>query len=157
MVEMLITAFIMAVGILGLTMLQVMSMKASRGSRSLTTAVLVGEHLMDRVEMEGRLSWLNISNTDSKTASNADLPSLTYVTLADGTSLNNYFDLNGDAVAATDAAKFYTVTTTRTALAPAAFGSLSDFTVEVNFTDQVDKSGTKINRKVSLARRVVHG
>ena len=47
MIEMLMTAFILAVGILGLTMLLVMSLKGSRGGRSLTTAVLVGDNVME--------------------------------------------------------------------------------------------------------------
>ena len=41
MIEMLMTAFVLAIGLLGLCMLQAMSLRASRGSRSLETAVQV--------------------------------------------------------------------------------------------------------------------
>ena len=58
MVEMLMTAFVMAIGILGLAMLQAMSLKASRGTRSMTTAIQVGEGVMDRIEQE--LSLIHI-------------------------------------------------------------------------------------------------
>lgn len=70
LVEMLLTAFILAVGIMGLTLLQVMAMKGARGGSSLSTAIQVGEDVLDRIELEGRLSWLNISGTQLTTPGN---------------------------------------------------------------------------------------
>jgi len=42
MVEMLMAAFILAVGILGLTILQTMAIRSNTGSGAMTTAVKVG-------------------------------------------------------------------------------------------------------------------
>ena len=157
MIEMLMTAFIMAIGILGLSMLQVMSLKASRGGRSLSTAVLVGEHVMDRVEMEGRLSWLNVSSSQAGAPSNADLPNMKYVTIADGGTLTDTFNSYGEAVPAADPTAFYTVATTRNAFAPAATGVLSDVRVQVTFSDQVNQANAPIVRTITLTRRIIHG
>lgn len=162
MVEMLMTAFIMAIGILGLTALQVMSLKASRGSRSLTTAVLVGEDVMDRAEMEGRLSWLNITDTNRAAPTLADIPTLKYVTIAAGTPLVETFNSNGGIPnpASTDPAEqvpFFTVTTSRQPFVAAATGRVSDITVQVQFSDAVDQANTPLVRTITLTRRIAHG
>lgn len=155
MVEMLMTAFILAIGILGLSMLQAMSMKATRGSRSLSTAVVVGEHLMDRVEMQGRLSWLNLTDSTKAAPSlgNFNPGDLKYIALKG--PFSDYFDINGNSVAGP--AAFFTVTTTRTDSALAATGAISDYTVQVQFQDQVDRAKAPIVRTVTLTRRVLHG
>jgi len=163
MIEMLMTAFILAVGILGLTMLQTMSLKASRGSRSLTSAILVAEQVMDQAEMEGRLSWLNITDTNSAAPSLADMPNLKYIVIPAAGSLVETFNTKGGPVnsASPDPAvstPFFTVTTTRVPAAAAAVtGRLSDVSVQVQFVDNVDRTNTPIQRTVSLTRRIVHG
>ncbi len=164
MIEMLMTAFILAIGILGLSMLQVMSLKASRGGRSLSTAVLVSEHVMDQVEMEARLSWLNATSKYNNT-SLADLPNLRYVTLADGGTRVETFNSKGGppTPASPDPAEqtvFYTATTTRAASVVNSAntnGALSDVTVQVQFTDQLDQASLPILRTVTLTRRFLHG
>jgi Tfp pilus assembly protein PilV len=62
MVEMLMAAFILAVGILGLTMLQSLSIKSATGSRGLSSAVLLAERVMDQLEANGRNSRLYAQN-----------------------------------------------------------------------------------------------
>jgi prepilin-type N-terminal cleavage/methylation domain-containing protein len=162
MIEMLMTAFILAVGILGLSMLQLMSIKASRGGRSLSTAVLVGEHVMEQVEMEGRLSYLNVSQGNGAVVSLADMATLRYVNLGDGGQLVEFFNSKGGppTPASPDPAEqttFYTVTTQRNAFITAASGTLSDVRVQVVFTDQLDQNATPIQRQVTLTRRIIHG
>lgn len=158
LVEMLMTAFILAVGILGLTMLQVMSMKASRGGRSLTTAVLVGEQLMDRVEMQGRLSYLNRTDTTVKNRSNADFTPANLKYIAQAGPFSDYFDVNGTSVATkTDPNKFYEVTTTRADAAVSVDSVISDYTIQIQFWDQVDQANAPIPRTVTLTRRIIHG
>lgn len=164
MIEMLMTAFILAIGILGLSMLQVMSLRASRGSRSLTTAVQVGEKVMDQVEMEGRLSWLNI--TDSQFTAPIAVPTQ-YVTLAPSAppagGLKQFFSINGDTTpTAADPNTYYTVTTYRLLANPPVgggiTGDMNDFVVQVIFADIVDlNSNAKILRTVTLTRRILHG
>lgn len=164
MIEMLMTAFIMAIGILGLSMLQVMSLKASRGGRSLSTAVLVGEHVMDQVEMEARLSWLNATSKYNVTSNPVDLPNLRYVSLADGGSRVETFNSKGGPPLGNpdpaDNTTYFTVTTTRADFVASAAntnGALSNVTVQVQFTDQLDQASAPILRTVTLNRRIVHG
>ncbi len=169
MIEMLMTAFILAIGILGLSMLQIMSLKASRGSRSLTTAVQVGEGVMDQIEMEGRLSWLNSTDTQLKQASITPIAVLQYVNHA--LPVTNYFDINGVATAsAADPKTFYTVVTdypgtpataNHIAVPPPADSGpmmMDDYSVTVNFADAVDPATqVPIPRTVNITRRILHG
>lgn len=162
LIEMLMTAFLMGVGILGLSMLQLMSLKSSRGGRSLSMAVLVSEHVMEQVEMEARLSYLNLTNKEGVDPSLADLPALRYVSLGDGSSLTESFNSKGDPPAPgssdpLEQTPYYTVTTTRNAFVTAASGSLSDVAVVVTFTDQLDHASLPIIRTVALTRRINHG
>jgi prepilin-type N-terminal cleavage/methylation domain-containing protein len=162
MVEMLMAAFILAIGILGLSMLQVMSMRASRGSRSLTTAVQVAELMLDQVESEGRLSWLNVIDTEQSVPT--PLPALQYVNQA-GPVIRT-FTIKGRIPDASstdpaDVMPFFTATLTRSA-APVATGatqSVHDFSVNVSFADTVEagSSATIVQRNVVLRRRIVHG
>jgi len=162
LVEMLMTAFILAIGVMGLTLLQVMSLKGARGGKSLATAIQVGEAVMDRIEMEGRLSWLNITDGEYKIA--AALPNLAFV---DKTVLATplTFNLKGQVpiTASADPAEstpFYSVAMRRvpvSALA-AGTGSISDFTVTVTFADVINPTtNTPVTRTVTLTRRVLHG
>lgn len=165
MIEMLMTAFVLAVGILGLTLLQAMSLKASRGSRSMATAVLVADQVMDQVEMEGRLSWLNLTDPQTATPSLADLKdaNLKYIVLPSGpTPLEEKFNSLGGAVDtnATDpvvSTPFYTVKTNRVTASAVQLGTLSDFTVQVQFADQTSATNAPITRTVTICRRVLHG
>lgn len=163
MIEMLMTAFILAVGILGLTMLQTMSLKASRGSQSLTTAVLVAEQVLNQADLEGRLSWLNLTNSNQAAPTLADLPNLRYLTIPGGGELVETFNVKGGAVVAGSpdpavSTPFYTVTTTRLPSAAAmATGGISDVNVQVQFADGVDSNNAPILRMVSLTRRIWHG
>ena len=159
MIEMLMTAFILAIGILGLSMLQVMSLKASRGSRSLTTAVQVGEMVMDRIEMEGRLSWLNV--TDSAYTVPTALTTLQYVNQA--APVVNTFNIKGQVPQPSspdpaDQNPYFTVTTTRINPVVVTTGQLHDFVVTVDFVDIVDaNTSAAIHRTFTLTRRVLHG
>jgi prepilin-type N-terminal cleavage/methylation domain-containing protein len=160
MVEMLMTAFILAVGIMGLTMLQVMALKGARGGRSLGTAVQVGEMVMDQIEMEGRLSWLNLTATPlGAPTALATLQYINKLPLATAPT----FTIKGEVPVAgapdpTDATPFYTVAIAQTDLAAAGVGTISDFTVNVAFSDQVNPAtGLAIPRTVTITRRILHG
>lgn len=162
MVEMLMTAFVLSVGLLGLTVLQVMSMKSSRGSQSLNTAIQVAEQTMDQAELEGRLSWLNITDTNNATPSLADLPNIKYVNIAVAGSLVETYNVKGGVTNLTspdpiEQQTFFTVTTTRAPQGVAVTGRLSDITVQVQFVDEVDQTGAAIPRTITLTRRILHG
>lgn len=154
MVEFLMTAFVVAIGLLGLAMLQVMSMRSARGSRNLNTAVLLAERMMDQIEMEGRLSWLNLTDANS-TGTLTQLQCLNKAAFFQG------FDVDGQpTTAAPVAAKPtnlpYILTATRTQVATTGVGRISDYAVTIEFLDIVDQSGTPITRRVVLTRRVLH-
>jgi prepilin-type N-terminal cleavage/methylation domain-containing protein len=163
MIEMLMTAFILAIGILGLSMLQVMSLSASRGGKSLTTAVLVAEHVMDQVQLEGRLSWLNMTNTNFLTPSLNDLPNLKYITLKTGTELQETFNSKGGPVNAASAdpaeqTAYFNVFTSQVPIVDnGPTGGISDVSVRVEFQDQVDKDKKPIPRTLTMTRRISHG
>ncbi len=160
MVELLLTAFILAVGIMGLSMLQILSLKASRGGRSLSTAVLVADKVMDQVEMEGRLTWLNI------TASQYSTPAiLTTKYVNSAAAVVDTFTIKGkplDAVATdpVDNTAFFTVTTQRVnaAVGAAVTGAMHDYNVTVTFSDATDATtNLPVTRTVRLTRRILHG
>lgn len=172
MVEMLITAFILAVGIMGLTMLQVMAIKGARGAQGMATAVQVGDSVMDRIEMEGRLTWLNL--TASQYAPSAGLTTLTYIgkvpstlyTTPVPTSTQPFatFTIKGQVPTAnapdpTDSSPFYNVYISQTNnVGSASSGLTSDFQVIVQFSDQVNATtGQAIPRDVTITRRIIHG
>jgi prepilin-type N-terminal cleavage/methylation domain-containing protein len=174
MVEMLMTAFILAVGIMGLTMLQIMALKGARGGRSLGTAVQVGEMVMDQIELEGRLSWLNITATQA--AAPTALATLQYVgkvksaipaTITIGPPAtpapDATFTIKGQVPVATapdpsDSTPFYNVYIAQRDVGNAGTGIISDFTVNVSFADEVNQAtSVAIPRTVVVTRRILHG
>lgn len=163
MIEMLMTAFVLGIGLLGLCMLQTLSLRASRGSRSLNTAVQVGQGVMDQVEMEGRLSWLNLTDNPAAAPTLANLPNLLYIPLAVGASLNQTFNLRGNPPAAspdpTISTPFFTVVTKRMADqgAGGGVGQISDYSVTVTFSDTTNAAAAPVQRQVVLTRRIIHG
>ncbi|WP_005037361.1 prepilin-type N-terminal cleavage/methylation domain-containing protein [Holophaga foetida] len=157
MVEMLMAAFILAIGLLGLAMLQTMSLRASRGGKSLHTAVQVAERVMDQIEMEGRLGWLNI--TDSNYSTPGTLSQLQFI--GKGTTVYLGFDAAGVATTSAPVSSkpsaFFVAAASEGAAVTGSTGKYSDYTVTVTFADQTDASGSAITRTVTLTRRVLHG
>ena len=159
LVEMLMTAFILAVGIMGLTMLQVMALKATRGGKSLSTAVQVGEAVMDQIEMEGRLSWLNLSAGQLTTP--ATLNNLIFVD--QGTIAALHFNVKGEVPDSTStdptiSNPYFTVNVTKADVAAVGTGKITDFNVQVTFSDTTNATtNAPIVRTVLLTRRVLHG
>jgi hypothetical protein len=151
-------------------MLQAMSLKASRGSANAVTAALLAGQIMDRAEMEGRLSWLNITDANRANPGLGDLQGfgLKYITIKSGEKLEEAFDVRGGVVDpkaqdTPDASNlpFFKTTTRRAAVpaagAPGSVGQMSDITVRVEFSDSVGRDNKAATRTVSLARRIVHG
>lgn len=164
MIEMLMTTFILAIGLLGLCMLQTMALRGGRGSRSLTTAVHVATAALDQVEMEGRLSWLNITDSPLSGQTNSSL-NLIFIPLLHGTSSNAiYFNLQGNPtdINSTDPTindKFFTVIIKHVDDVGngAGVGQVSDYTATVTFSDTVNASQSPVTRTVVLTRRITHG
>ena len=172
MIEMLMTAFILAIGLLGLCMLQTMSLRGSRGSRSLTTAVHVATAVLDQVDMQGRISWLNVIADGTgalKNQTNANLgPAyLNYILLGagnDNSAKPQTFNIQGNPVDAnspdpTMSNPFFTAVTKYLDDVGNAGGTgqVSDFSVTVTFTDNVNANNQPKPRTVVLTRRITHG
>ena len=159
-IEVLVSALILGIGILGLTLLQVMTVRSATGARALNTGVLVAESLLDRIELEGRLSWLNLTNNGSNAIQ--PLSTLQYV---NQTKLSTplLFNAKGAPPNSTttdpaDQVAFYTVNLVQTPISTLTSGGLSDFTVTVTFADASQRSGgPTVYRTVNLTRRILHG
>lgn len=154
MIEMLMTAVILAIGILGLTLLQTMSLRASRGSQNLGIAVQLAERVMDQAELEGRLTYLNTTLSGYTTP--GALGGISYIT---SNSVDQYFNLD-----ATTGQVVPVLTNTASALfhakmtqAYVAGTGLSDVKVQVDFSDEVNKSNVKVTRTAVVTRRILHG
>ncbi|MDR1840382.1 MAG: prepilin-type N-terminal cleavage/methylation domain-containing protein [Holophagales bacterium] len=168
LIEMLVAATILAIGILGLTMLQAMSLRASRGSATMATAALVAEQIMDRAELEGRLSWLNITDAN-RVAPNRDIDlqnfNLKYINIKNGEKLEESFNLKGGLVVPDDpdpalSLPFFRVSTRRVAVPTAGLvgsvGQMSDLSVRIEFSDSVENNQVN-TRTFNLTRRIIHG
>jgi len=161
LVELLVTAFILGVGILGLSLLQVMSIKASRGGRSLSTAALVADKVMDQVELEGRLTWADVTSSQYNTPT-AGIP-LKYIntdaTVVDTFNIYGAPPDTGYPVGDPRRDVYFTTRTRRVAnVGGGTTGQMHDFLVTVEFYDEtVASSGAKILRTLQINRRIVHG
>jgi Tfp pilus assembly protein PilV len=147
MVEMLMAAFIMAIGLLGLAMLQTMSLRSTTGSRSATTAVRVAERVLFQAEALGRNSLLN-----SRTGNTVTAPNPNYFGAANFTQ---YYNFDGTFNATNS---FFTVTVAPSDLVTSVtgVGGLKLITVTVQWTEAVTAGNVPISRQVVLSRRIAY-
>ena len=160
MIEMLITAFILAVGLLGLALFQTMTLRVSRGNRNVNTAVMVAEQIVDQAEMEGRLSWLNVTDSAFTNGSLASLTNIKYLNLT--APLTEAFNSQGGPVNAASAdpavnIQRFTATTSLVPATAAVVGNVTTVAVTVSFQETPTGTQTPITRYVYLSRRIVHG
>jgi Tfp pilus assembly protein PilE len=178
LVELLVAATILSIGILSLAMLQAMSLKASRGSANAVAAALLAGQIMDRAELEGRVSRLNATDSNRANPSLGDIKGFDfrYITIKSGEKLEEAFNAMGGPVAPvgpndpegqtpSDGVPFFRATTRRAAAAgapdapgaPGAVGQMSDISVRVEFSDSAGRDGRQARRTISLTRRIAHG
>jgi Tfp pilus assembly protein PilV len=157
MVEMLMAAFVLSIGILGLTLLQAMSLRVAAGGHNMGMAVQLAEKIMDQVELEGRLTYLNSNLTNQATP--GSLNGLAYINQP---SVTQYYGLDsassdvGNAVLLNSkTGSMFTVQMTQTVVAGTG---LSDVQVQVQFTDSINAiTQAPVQRTVTLTRRILHG
>jgi hypothetical protein len=165
---MLAAAFILAIGILGILMLQMIAIRATRGTSNMGTAARIAGQIIDQAEMEGRLSRLNITDGNRAAPTLGDLAGfqLKYIVIEAGKQLVEEYNLKGDQVDKdnTDlmaSTAFFTVATRRenieTLGASNPVGAISDFQVRVTFSDEVGVDKQIITRTFNLSRRIIHG
>jgi type IV pilus modification protein PilV len=141
LVELLLVATIMAVGLLGLLAMQVVGISNSSQSRHRGTAALLAHCLLDRMVAEGQMSagerysstfgtttwvFIDATSTSGHTSTAAE---------------NFYYDLNGNAVTAASPNLAYTLSWVRS---PRVIGSniqaMQGFVVNVKWNEAVRNS-----------------
>lgn len=156
MVEMLMVALVMAIGLLGVASMQLIAIKASSGSANLNTAAMLADQVMDSVESEARNCWLN-QTSGTVTVAGTEPPNLYYLSKPPTINVTQTFDVAGQPVDASSPKKIFTATVTSAAVTTtgAATGNLMDVKVVVAFTDVVNNSQT-IQRNITITRRIIY-
>lgn len=146
-------AFILAIGILGLAMLQMMVIRYNGGSRASTTAIKIGEQVAEQIQTEGRQRLLFVRNGQALATSSY---------FATNTTVYQYFDGTGakQNITSADANTIYTVAILKSDIctAVATVGGVKAFQITVAFSDVVDpKDSSKVIRKtLSFTRQVAY-
>ena len=153
MIEMLMAAFILAIGLLGLALLQTYTFRSQAGSGSLQMATLVAKQALEQIEMLGRNSLLCSQSGVTPPVNNPSYFS--------GATHTSYFNYQGHPVA--QAQGFFTVTQNAViatggangVIAPIpGLGGIAAVTVTVTWSETVTAAQTPIVRKVTLNRRI---
>jgi type IV pilus modification protein PilV len=142
MIELLLVAFILSIGLLGLLSLQLVSISSGSQSRMRGTATMLAHNLLDRAVAEGMISSAErySSGTGTITTTNWVFIDPTGLTANAGTKF--YFDIQGNALtSATDPNLVYTVSWQRMA---GVLGSnvlaMQPFVVNVQWLEAVKAS-----------------
>jgi prepilin-type N-terminal cleavage/methylation domain-containing protein len=148
LVELLMASFILAIGILGLTMLQLMAMRSNAGSRSMTTAVMIGEGVLESIQAEGRQRMLfhQVGGV---------APATTYF---GGGSMTQWYTFDGTSLPSATGA-YYTVNITPQDVVPiSGSGGTKNFLLVISFADVVDPTNPTVTipRTVTLSRQVLY-
>lgn len=145
LVELLVTALIFGIGMLGLAALQVSTLRTNSGGRNRFTATSLAEGCMSAIQAEGSSSWIYAAGIKG-TGVAYPVPRV----YTGGVAAGNFgtFDINGLPVALGDPATVFTVTwakngaTSPTPKAPITGMDMREFIVTVSWQDQaVDAAG----------------
>jgi prepilin-type N-terminal cleavage/methylation domain-containing protein len=155
LVELLVTALIFAIGLLGLAALQVSTMRTNTGGRNRFTATSLAEGCMSAIQAEGASSWAYAAGI----VGNGTAYPLPKVYTGGNLGANfGFFDINGQPVATGDPAKIFTVSWVQRATGnqvPSAGISglnLREFVVTVSWWDQVtDAKGIALTTPNSMS------
>lgn len=149
MIELLVAAFILGIGLLGLTALMAASLRMGTGGRQRDTAAYLANEVIERLAADGRRSALLRSNgqttfTSSFLLANAvDDASNTYQALDTGGTVQSTFDLDGRPSAANPVFTVTWVRRTRGATPVATSASMAaEVLVNVTWTESSAGSAT---------------
>jgi Tfp pilus assembly protein PilV len=155
MIELLMAAFVMAIGILGLTMLQLFAIKGQTGAGSQTVATSVAERILEQAEMAGRNSLICSRFSQA-------IPALNPNYFASGTPNLSYYTNTG-AVLPNPTGAYFTATATAVTANGAGnpgvaapitgLGGAAQITVVVTWTESVRGASTT-SRSVTISRLV---
>ncbi len=159
MVEMLIAAFIMSIGLLGLLALQVTSISNATSSRERGTATLLAHDLLDRIQSEGALAAAE--RYDSGTVTSTGWTFIDPVTITNAVSsagaTNLYYDIKGNPTTMGAANVQYTVSWQRQAgITVGSRNAMQPFVVNVQWVELVKVNGvnTLLQKYFSVSRNV---
>ncbi|MBS1766107.1 MAG: prepilin-type N-terminal cleavage/methylation domain-containing protein [Acidobacteria bacterium] len=154
LVELLVAAFIMAVGLLGLAALENVALKSNTRSRGYNTAVLVASRVLDAAETQSRQSQQVASYGGSVTYTNDYFS---------GNPIVEQFTFKGlhpDSTAANliDKTAYFTATTTSANAGSysGAVGKLAVVTTVVTFKEASYQGGPTVTRTITLSRTINH-
>lgn len=160
MVEMLLVAFIVAIGLLGLGALQIVSTAQSTSSRERGTANLIGHSTLDRIQAEGAIS-AGERLTDDKVTSTG----FTFIAPADLTTVHDssaaetlYYNLRGDIVAANAPDMLFTLSWRRQSGVSASLNTAyQEFIVNVSWKEASKNASGQtvlVDKTISVSRYV---
>ena len=144
LIELMMTAFIFGVGLLGLAALQVATLRNNTGGRNRFTATSLAEGCMSAIQAEGSTSWNYAAGILGTTTNPAFPTALKKFTGAGMAGSFGSFDVNGLPLATGDPKTVFTVAWTRLGAvasgpgtqAPITNMNLREFVVTVSWQDQ---------------------
>ncbi|HJW43723.1 MAG TPA: hypothetical protein VJ463_04680 [Geothrix sp.] len=162
MLEFLMAAFILAIGLLGLASLQIMALKTTTTSRGMSTAILVSEGVMERINSEARQSYLGMVFNGAPTwtpryITKAPVVAGVLPTAAPpANAIVDYFDFAGDPLP--NAVGAYYTSSSWVDTQTVGVGTADRYFVRVEFSESPDPAnpGKLVKRSVNLIRSVVH-
>lgn len=157
LVELLIASFVMAIGLLGLTTLQIMSIRTAGSSARMQDAIRLAEQVLELAAAEGTQSFLGERFQDRAPAAPKYIGAGVVTDYFQYRTVGDLGGEKGTLIATGDPAnKTFTVTVNQVELVPAGRGLLARITVQVDFIEGVDSAGAPAVRSVALTRDVTH-
>jgi len=162
MVEFLMAAFILAIGLLGLASLQLMALRTTTSSRGISTAILVSEGVMERINSEARQSYLGMVFNSAPTWTPRYITKAPVVAAVAPTAavpanaIIDYYDFAGDPLPSAVGAYFTASSWVDTQTL--GVGTSDRYVVRVEFNESPDPAnpGNFVKRAINLIRTVVH-
>jgi len=159
-IEMLLVAFIVAIGLLGLAALQLVSTAQGTSSRERGTANLIAHSMLDRIQAEGSLAAAERYNNDAVTSTGfffIDPASPTTAYNSTGGE-NLTFNIRGEVVATNAADKLFTLTWRRQNGVSASLNTAyQEFIVNVSWQEAVKNASGQtvlVDKTISVSRYV---
>lgn len=162
MVEFLMAAFILAIGLLGLASLQIMALRTTTTGRGMSTAVLVSEGVMERINSEARQSYLGMVFNGAPTWTPRYITKAPVVggvaptAAVPANAIIDYFNFDGDPLPSAVGAYF--TASSWVDAQTIGVGTTDRYFVRVEFNEAPDPAnpGQPLKRGINLIRTVVH-
>lgn len=161
LVELLVTALIFGIGLLGLAALQVSTLRSNSGGRNRVAAASLAEGCLSAIQAEGSLSWSYAANVQG-IGETYKTPRKYTDTAGPANGVFGTFDVNGQPVVAGSPTQVFTVNWAR--LAPTAATptvnitgmNMNEFVVTVNWLDQANAAdGTPLAASALTLSRLI--